>query len=737
MIRTTVFRLGLLLALAASSPVRADEILRFTAPATANGIRGQGVAHVGYAHPRSRHNFATSAVFSDPDLPGNVFMIGTTGDSTIDPITRLEIPEKDTHEVMVGRSTNGGSTFAFRRVLRWTNGLRMVRVSLVPDPTRTLVWSGLGQVYRNVPDNPGEDYLGTTRVEIDWQLKKTRLLKSSGVGWDEYPFTTVNPPEPGFLPGAERTTRFTHVAQVLVNNAVRYEAWASEPVDPQGSAQLCSATDPEYKDNTDAWAAGSGGAHQGKRIVWYHFDPVSGIDPSSRKVIGSSLRHFPTDNPRSDLLVTRGELGNEEFLYVGTQDQIVCSEIVTQNTAGSSIRFIKLRYDATTDNYTETEHGFLLNIQTPTAPNWTCPASVTCTSSTRNAYAFVGAVPYLNGATLQIYANKWGGSAPTLPIIGEVGTVQLTTSAQVITLQRSYTAPVVFLQPATAANSAAAVARVTAVGTSSFTAILQEESTQDQVHAAETFSYVVLERGTYRLSDRRVLEVDKVSTAATLPATVSWISQLDLRDSAGGPTGAIALTQLQSRNDPYFAKTRQLAAPTFEDRSHCNPLGQCGTVSNARVAFGIENDERGQRSGRQHGSETVGILAIGERWLGRRSGVFHLGPSGASGFDLRRVSVSSSVPNAAWTPVAFEAPHTGNLTNPIFLSWTESRTDPEPVGLRYRQLTSTGVELALDEDQSFDAERAHATESVLYWVIGKGNGLLRGQPISLDLDHLF
>lgn len=729
--------LSVLVLILVAAPVAADELVRFTVPATASGIRGNsGATYHGLAHPRYRGNFTTSCVFTDPGLPGNVVMIANNGDtsfftSTVDPL-QGEDPDKDNHEVLVGRSVDGGDTFYFRRVLRWDDGRRMVRVTLVPDPSRNLVWTGTGQMYVNNPNSPGEQSLGTTRIEIDWATKKVRLLDQDLVGWDEYPVDKLNPPNPGFFTNIQ----FSHIAQVTVGGQTRFEAWVSKSMSP-GPVPPCT-NNSNYDTNLAKWTGPSG--VKGRRIAWYRFDPSTdlGVNLGSEKLITSTPRTLPTAYPRSDMLVTRAELGNEEFLLVGTQEQIACTEVVNQNSDGGSIRFIKLAYNATTDNYNEVELDYTIDIASPSNPNWNCADSrVKCTSNTRNHYAMVSAVPYKNGTQMQLYVNAWGQEVPSFPQIGEAGTVQATHATSTVFFSKAYSDPVVFVQPVSYFGGQPAIARISNVTATSFQVRVQEDTGLDGSHALETLSWIVLERGTYRLSDRRVLEVDRVNVTATIPATTTWSSELDLKDSFGNDTGAVIFTQLQTMNDPYYAKTRHTGVPTIGNFFRCNPIGQCGNIRRATVSFGIEDDEAALRAGRQHGLETVGVLLIGEKWLGRSSSIQGLGPFGASGFDIRRVTGVPGVANGGWTGLTFELPKLGDLTNPILLAWSDTRNGGDPALMRYRNLTNLTVDLAMDEDQAFDSERNHTNETIVYWVFGKGSGEIRAAPISPDADQVF
>ena len=712
-----------------------DQVRHFTTTANAAGIRGDaGLTYQGLAHPRRTSNFVVGSVFKDPAVPSRVYLIGNNGDMTFDPVTGDEIAESDNHEVLVGQSKDGGNTFYYRRALRWDNGLRMTRVSLVPDPNRRLVWVGLGQMYQNIPDSAGESYLGTTRIEIDWSTKKVRLLNTNLTGWDEYTLGATNVPVPGVLSGI---AQITHIAEVQVNGQTRFEAWASQATEP-GTQTPCAPGNSNYTANTAMWST------NGKKIVWYHFDPADGVDLASKKELISP--RLPSSYPRSDMLVTRGQLGTQHFLYVGTQEQIVCEEIVTGNSNGNSIRFVGLEYDSVLDNYREGETGFAIDIANPQAPNWTCAnSSVLCTSQTRNNYGFVSLFPYVSGGTLHLYANDWPlHPRPTYPVIGEAGRIDVTHVKKVVSLQHNFIDPVVLAQAPSFVGTAPVAVRISDVQPGSFTIQLQEDSVHDGTHASERVHWAVFERGTYRLEDRRVLEVDRVDTAQVLPATTEWKSKLDLRDSMYNDTGLLVFTQLQTHNDPVLTTVRSLGPPTFETTRPCNPIGQCGNVRTATVDFGLDPEEA---AGTSHAVETVGIVAVGETWLGRGSGVFRIGaPETESGFDVGRVQNVGSVGNVAWTPLAFESPKLGDLGAALFFAWIDSRNGGDPTLVRYRYLSYTDVEIAIDEDQSADVERSHVEESVVYWAIGgrkcwtpyPGTScLLRGQPISPEVDQMF
>ncbi|MEO1086100.1 MAG: hypothetical protein AAFY88_17815, partial [Acidobacteriota bacterium] len=374
-------------------PAAGDDLVRFTVDKTLDGLRGDGSGPVyrGWAAPRSRFNFQTNAVFKDDDLPGKVIMVAKNGDNQIDPLTDRDQVDSDTHELVVGISGDGGDTFAFHRALKFRDGRRLVRVAMVPDPGRNSVWVGLAQLWTDIPDSVQESFVGNVRLEINWNNRVVRFRNARDLGWLNYSFGHEDPEIPTFF---SPDVYFTHLAEVEVGGQSRFEAWATIPVapEPANKPAECAVDDSFFDQN--AWVVdGKGPGSRGRRIVYYRFYPQTGLDAGSQKIITSDERDLPTAWQRSDQQVTRGQIGGVDYLLVGTQDQIACEEAIGQNSAGASIRFIRLRYEATTDNYAETELDYLLDISNPTNPGWTCSdPRVDCDGWSQRHYAFVNAV---------------------------------------------------------------------------------------------------------------------------------------------------------------------------------------------------------------------------------------------------------------------------------------------------------------------------------------------------------
>ncbi|HBE68944.1 MAG TPA: serine protease, partial [Planctomycetaceae bacterium] len=93
-------------------------------------------------------------------------------------------------------------------------------------------------------------------------------------------------------------------------------------------------------------------------------------------------------------------------------------------------------------------------------------------------------------------APNVGGSG-----IGEAGRITVTDEWTTVSLDQSYTDPVVIAGPASFAGTDPVTIRLRNVGPNSFQVRLQEWDYLDGNHANETVSYVVVESGTYELPD--------------------------------------------------------------------------------------------------------------------------------------------------------------------------------------------------------------------------------------------
>ena len=261
--------------------------------------------------------------------------------------------------------------------------------------------------------------------------------------------------------------------------------------------------------------------------------------------------------------------------------------------------------------------------------------------------------------------------------IGEFGQViNFNHNSQTIQLDNSYENPVVFALPLSRNGADPAVVRITDIQSDNFTVYLQEAEYKDGAHINESFSYLVLEAGTWELDNSTLLEVGTVDT--NLVTTQGW-ENIDF--NADFENTPVILSQVQSNADNQFVRTRQHQA---------NIDG---------FSLSMEEEEALKSSG--HGHETVGWLAID-------SGQGNWGElEYQAGHTAREVNHNQ-----------YNLDFTHDFTNtPSLFASLASFYGVDSAGLRYQNLSDTQVQIILEEDTSLDSEIAHTNEIVDFLAI--------------------
>ena len=272
-------------------------------------------------------------------------------------------------------------------------------------------------------------------------------------------------------------------------------------------------------------------------------------------------------------------------------------------------------------------------------------------------------------------------------VIGETGIVNnLTSNSQTIFLDHNYDNPVIFAQPLSYNGAEAAIVRIEDIKGDRFTASVQEPSNLDGKHGNESFSYLVLEKGTWQLEDDTLLEVGKVNT--NLLSSDGWKNVNFTNDFADDP---LIFSQVQTDNGSDLVHTRQR------------------NTNNSGFQITMQEEEARNNSG--HATETLGWLAI-DAGKGKWSQNNY----------LARQTVNSV--NHDWHTVGFK----NNFSqSPVFLASIGTYHGADPSGLRYSNLNRDRVKLKIEEDTSKDAEVYHSNEAVNFLAIA-GNNPLRGFP---------
>ncbi|MEL6441279.1 MAG: right-handed parallel beta-helix repeat-containing protein [Cyanobacteria bacterium J06621_8] len=274
-------------------------------------------------------------------------------------------------------------------------------------------------------------------------------------------------------------------------------------------------------------------------------------------------------------------------------------------------------------------------------------------------------------------------------IIGETGIVSdINHNSQTIFFDNKYSDPVIFAQPLSYNGNQAAIVRIEDIQSDRFTASIQETSNLDGKHINESFSYLVLEKGTWQLENDTLLEVGTVDT--NLLSSDGWENIDFTHDFTENP---LVFSQVQTDNDPDFVRTRQ---------RNTNTSG-----------FEITMQEEEARNHTAHLTESVGWLAISAGSGNWSNNSYLAGQTGNS--------VSHN-----WHTIDFE----DNLTqSPVLLASIATYNGADPAGLRSSNLSSNQVDIKIEEDTSKDTEVSHNKEAVNFFAI-TGNDFLRGIPLS-------
>ncbi|MEM9557229.1 MAG: Ig-like domain-containing protein [Acidobacteriota bacterium] len=286
--------------------------------------------------------------------------------------------------------------------------------------------------------------------------------------------------------------------------------------------------------------------------------------------------------------------------------------------------------------------------------------------------------------TCTVFITVLGNDQP----MGEVGVVtDLTHVPQTVTLNRTFTTPIVIAQTPSQNDGDTSVVRITNVQSDRFTFFIDEAPDRDGPHINETVGYLVVEAGSWRLADGSMVRAGKRDMATTVGHLVT--NQWTTIDFGGTFQGVpLAFSQVQTNNDPSWVKTRHLS------------------VATSSMRLSLENEEA---STTPHGAETVGWIA------------FEPGSGSWSGRPYRANRTGNSVTDAfstiTWSPTF----------SPRLFAAMSTYDGGHNASLRYTALTTNSAQVRVEEDTTFDAETTHTTEVVDYLVLG-GSGTLSASP---------
>jgi hypothetical protein len=249
-----------------------------------------------------------------------------------------------------------------------------------------------------------------------------------------------------------------------------------------------------------------------------------------------------------------------------------------------------------------------------------------------------------------------------------------------VTFTESFTDPIVVATGLSSNSADPAVVRIQHVDADGFDMRVQEWDYLNDWHPYESVSYIVMERGSYTLTDGTRIEAERMTTNQT-----TNIEQIDF--AKGFAEVPVLFTSVTS-------------------------MSSAATLSSRVDAIGVEGfglQLQGQEAtfnGSGHNSETVSYIAW-EPSAGTIAGV---------AYDVAR---ADSEIGDTYRTVLFDELDPFSAGPVQVLADMQTMHEADPATLRCRNKDLSGVECQVDEEQSLDAETHHTPETVGYIVFAQ------------------
>ncbi|BCU78370.1 hypothetical protein llg_30850 [Luteolibacter sp. LG18] len=242
-------------------------------------------------------------------------------------------------------------------------------------------------------------------------------------------------------------------------------------------------------------------------------------------------------------------------------------------------------------------------------------------------------------------------------------------------------APVVVLGTPTNADAAGFAARVRNVTATGFEYQIDEWDYLDGVHGQETLNYLAIEPGTHTI-DGKTWQAGRTTGVTRTAQTVTLAS--------GFSASPVVLAQVESTANAKAVTSRVQAV----------------TTSNFQLKAITQESDTAALS-----SESVGWIAIAASTGTLDGAAFQAAKTGANVTD-------------AWKAITFGS----TVRQPLIFAQAQTANGADPFVIRQRNLSGTGVEIFLQEEQSAGTETTHGNaEDVGYLVLGETQGELRSK----------
>lgn len=304
-------------------------------------------------------------------------------------------------------------------------------------------------------------------------------------------------------------------------------------------------------------------------------------------------------------------------------------------------------------------------------------------SSTESAPTHVYTEPGVFDVTLTVTGPYGSDKASKIAFIEvtpeehatlEVGEVVVDHQWQWVEFAHPFVEPIVVANPPSANDAAAAVVRISGVKSTGFWIQIQKWDYLKASHGFETVSYLAMEEGTHELPGGERIEAGHFIQGGRALSSIGFAESFSAVPAV--------LASVTTVNDVKAVTPR------------VHKVGLTG--------FQLRLDEQ-ELITTGHGAETINYIA----WQ-PSEGIFQ-----GLKFAVRR---SGNTVTENVSKLSFGS---GWNQAPAFLAHMQTINGSDPAALRYRNRTTAGVDIWVQEEQSRDLETSHAKESVGWIIFGE------------------
>ncbi|SEO19154.1 Succinylglutamate desuccinylase / Aspartoacylase family protein [Halogranum amylolyticum] len=211
--------------------------------------------------------------------------------------------------------------------------------------------------------------------------------------------------------------------------------------------------------------------------------------------------------------------------------------------------------------------------------------------------------------------------------------------------------------------------RISGLTGSSFEARIEEWPYLDGSHTKAQAGYLMLNPGTYSTTNGRRIEVGRAQV------NHEWES-VSFENSFSTTPVLFAMPQTTAGSDPIVARIQNASPSGFQYRVQ---------------------EQDAERATEYHYEEVVSWMAF---------------EPGRGSLGSRDYEANTTIADDSWQNIQFSR----SYQNPTFIADVMSYNGWNSTTIRWRNLTSSGVDLFIEEEQSADKETRHRDETVSYFV---------------------